>query len=73
MNMQIDFVMCLAIHMENRFDNENWRKKMLNIIVVNMFNNRCKILLQKVEQYAFVTRLAQLTDHIPVTMTISTL
>lgn len=27
----------------------------------------------KVEQYAFVTRLAQLTDHIPVTMTISTL
>lgn len=27
----------------------------------------------KVEQYAFVTRLAQVTDHIPVTMTISTL
>lgn len=61
---------------ENRFDNDNLKEKnMLNYIVVNtcMFDKKCYILLQKVEQYAFVTRLAQVTDHIPVTMTISTL
>lgn len=61
---------------ENRFDNDNLKEKnMLNYIVVNtcIFIKKCYILLQKVEQYAFVTRLAQVTDHIPVTMTIGTL
>lgn len=69
--MQIDGVMCLLLLQKI----DLMEKNMLNYIVVNtcILNKKCYILLQKVEQYAFVTRLAQVTDHIPVTMTISTL